>query len=131
MTFSHFSVLLQVFSIIVFGCIADKGRDALNVCFYNGDSNACNYGLAVGIISFLACMAFLVIDVLFDSLSNVQMRKCAVLADLAFSGKRKVYIFSIMWYFLNVIKIFLFDFCTCFVFLLVCLFLEEEVNTCM
>lgn len=57
----------QLCSIIVFGCISDKldvtvnGRD---VCLYNR-SNACNFGVTIGVIGFLMCLAFLVKDVLY------------------------------------------------------------------
>ncbi|XP_022102422.1 synaptogyrin-3-like [Acanthaster planci] len=87
-----------LFSIIVFGCIANKGWISLpgnpyHICFYNADGNACNFGIAVGVFAFLACIGFLVVDVMFDNLSNVQMRKYAVIADLAFSG-----LWTFMWF---------------------------------
>ena len=60
----------QLCSIVVFGCISDKvdgeigGRD---VCYYNysNNSNACSFGVAVGVIGFLFCLIFLVKDVLY------------------------------------------------------------------
>lgn len=54
---------LQLCSIIVFGCIADKVI-VNDVCFYN-NSNACNFGIAVGVIGFVMCLVFLVKDVLY------------------------------------------------------------------
>ncbi len=74
-----------LFAIIVFGCISDKGW-IFGVCAFNYDRNACNFGVTVGVVAFLACMAFLVVDALFDNMSNVQYRKYAVLSDLVFSG---------------------------------------------
>lgn len=35
-----------------------------DVCLYN-DSNACSFGVTVGVIGFLMCLAFLVKDVLY------------------------------------------------------------------
>ncbi|XP_071797291.1 synaptogyrin-2-like [Asterias amurensis] len=76
-----------LFAIIVFGCISNKGFDTRSgQCVFNNDTNACNFGVTVGVVAFLACMAFLVVDALFDNMSNVQYRKYAVLGDLAFSG---------------------------------------------
>jgi len=52
----------------------------------NGDPNACGYGIGIGVIAFLLCIAFLVLDALFEQLSSVQHRKYAVLADISVSG---------------------------------------------
>ena len=75
---------------IVFGCIAAEGKqigpDGKEYCVYNGQSSACGFGIAIGVFAFLACTLFLVVDALFDNLSNVTHRKYAVIGDLAFSG---------------------------------------------
>ena len=77
--------LFQVFSIIVFGCILSGGYYE-EQCQMN-DSGACGYGVGIGVLAFLFCIAFLIVDVLFDNMSSVQHRKYAVLADLGISGK--------------------------------------------
>ena len=76
---------LQVFSVVVFGCIVDQGW-VNAVCIYNGNPDACHFGNAVGIIAFLALMAFLAFDAVFDNISNVMHRKYIVMADVIFSG---------------------------------------------
>lgn len=79
----------QLFSIIVFGCISSQGwriEDGKDVCLYNEDSNACNYGVAIGVIGFLASMGFIVGEYLFEQMSSVKTRKHFVLGDLAFSS---------------------------------------------
>ena len=48
---------------------------------------ACKYGTTIGVIGFLASMAFIVGEYLFEQMSSVKSRKHYVLADLAFSGK--------------------------------------------
>lgn len=80
--------ILQVFSIIVFGCISAGGYYE-DHCQMN-DSGACGYGIGIGVMAFLFCIGFLIIDVLFDNMSSVQHRKYAVLADLGVSGKTTV-----------------------------------------
>lgn len=84
---SHF----QLFSIIVFGCISSQGwqpnNDKKMMCLYNGDANACNYGVGISVIAFLASMGFLVGEYMFEQMSSVKTRKHYVLADLGFSGK--------------------------------------------
>lgn len=84
---------MQLFSIIVFGCISSQGwkydNDAhKEVCLYNDDANACNYGVGISVIAFLASMAFLAGEYLFEQMSSVKTRKHYVLADLGFSGKQ-------------------------------------------
>ncbi|XP_026469088.1 synaptogyrin-like isoform X2 [Ctenocephalides felis] len=80
-----------LFSIIVFGCISSQGWKIDNttkedVCLYNNDSNACNYGTGIAVIAFLASMGFLVGEYLFEQMSSVKTRKHYVLGDLGFSG---------------------------------------------
>ena len=55
-------------------------------CLYGGDSNACGYGIGIGVLAFLLCIGFLVLEALFDQISGVQHRKYAVMADIAVSG---------------------------------------------
>jgi Membrane-associating domain len=82
---------LQLFAIIVFGCISSQGWRFDNetnkeVCLYNNDSSACNYGTFIGVIAFLAAIIFLVGEFLFEQMSSVKTRKHFVLGDLGFSG---------------------------------------------
>lgn len=81
----------QLFAIIVFGCICSQGwsvdKDGKDYCLYNGNSNACNYGVGIGVIAFLASMGFLVGEYLFEQMSSVKTRKHYVLGDLGFSSK--------------------------------------------
>jgi len=79
------------FSIIVFGCISSQGwaRDPTTgeeQCLYNNDGSACNYGVGISVIAFLATMGFIVGEFMFERMSNVKTRKRYVMADLGFSG---------------------------------------------
>ncbi|XP_063240812.1 synaptogyrin [Bacillus rossius redtenbacheri] len=78
-----------LFAIIVFGCISSQGwvtEDGKQVCQYNRDANACNYGVGIGVIAFLASVGFLAGEFMFEQMSSVKTRKHYVLADLGFSG---------------------------------------------
>lgn len=75
----------QVFSIIVFACIAQEGY-ADDVCRYNS-SGACGYGVAIGVIAFLLAIAFTGLDIYFPNISNIKTRKGVVLAELIVSGE--------------------------------------------
>nr|CAG4645869.1 EOG090X0FHR [Lynceus sp. MCZ IZ 141354] len=77
------------FSIIVFGCIGSQGwfnEDGKEVCKYNGDANACNYGVGIAVISFLVAIGFVVLEYLFPNMSSIKTRRNFVMADLGFSG---------------------------------------------
>ena len=56
------------------------------------DTNACNYGIGIGVLAFLFCIGFLILEAMFDNISNVQHRKYAVIADIGVSGKESFYI---------------------------------------
>lgn len=83
----------QVFSIAVFGPIVNEGYVNNDSgpelrCVFNGNAGACRFGVALGLGAFLACAAFLLLDVRFQQISSVRDRRRAVLLDLGFSGGR-------------------------------------------
>lgn len=91
-SYPFFSSPLQLFSIVIFGCIANEGyinrpNEVEEYCIFNRNQNACNYGVFMGSMAFLCCMAFLALDVYFPQISSVKDRKKAVLADIGLSGK--------------------------------------------
>lgn len=92
----------QLFSIVIFGCIANEGyinpvKEEKEYCIFNRNQNACNYGVFMGSMAFLCCMAFLALDVYFPQISSVKDRKKAVLADIGVSGT--LYIYSALVHF--------------------------------
>jgi len=87
-------LICLIFAIIVFGCISDGCRGPFHgQCIFNKDKNACNYGIGIGVIAFLACIIFLALDTQFDSFSNAETRRKLVIADLSFSG-----IWCFLWF---------------------------------
>uniref|UniRef100_A0A9J8DGB8 Synaptogyrin 2b n=1 Tax=Cyprinus carpio carpio TaxID=630221 RepID=A0A9J8DGB8_CYPCA len=87
--------LSWVFAIVVFASITAEGyvnsssEDQVK-CVFNRNDGACHYGVGIGVIAFLACIAFLLADVFLPSMSNAQERKYVVMADLGFSGSVKL-----------------------------------------
>lgn len=82
---------LQLFSIVIFGCITNEGYinrpdEVEEYCIFNRNQNACNYGVFMGSMAFLCCMALLALDIYFPQISSVKDRKKAVLADVGVSG---------------------------------------------
>nr|XP_058972313.1 synaptogyrin-2-like [Pocillopora verrucosa] len=75
-----------LFSIVVFGCISAGGYDNNGVCLFNEEAGACHYGVGIGIIAFLGCIAFLALDVQFEAIENPDTKKYIVLGDLVFSA---------------------------------------------
>ncbi|KAG8145351.1 hypothetical protein E2320_011903, partial [Naja naja] len=87
-----------VFSIVVFGSIINEGyvntdKSPVLHCIFNSNEGACNYGIAIGLLAFLACTFFLVMDLYFQQISSVKDRKRLVLVDLGFSG-----FWSFLWF---------------------------------
>ena len=71
----------------MFGCISAGGYDDDNgKCLFNDKPDACHYGVGIGVIAFLGCIAFLAIDVQFDTIDNPDTKKYITLGDLAFSA---------------------------------------------
>jgi len=83
-------MLCWLFSIIVFGCISSKGwvvnASGKEVCLYDGKANACNYGVGIAVIAFLASSAFIIGDALFEQFSSIKTRKHYVYSDFGFSS---------------------------------------------
>lgn len=80
-------LLLQIFAIVVFGCISAGGYDDDNgICLFNGKAGACHYAVGIGVVAFLGCIAFLAIDLQFDTIDNPDTKKYITLADLGFSA---------------------------------------------
>ncbi|XP_030637501.1 synaptogyrin-1 [Chanos chanos] len=91
-------IVSWLFSIVIFGCIANEGYvnrpdEVEEHCIFNRNQNACNYGVGMGTLAFLCCMAFLALDVYFPQISSVKDRKKAVLADIGVSA-----FWSFMWF---------------------------------
>ncbi|XP_028670958.1 synaptogyrin-1-like isoform X1 [Erpetoichthys calabaricus] len=87
-----------VFSIVIFGSIANEGYvnrpdEVEEFCIFNRNQNACNYGVTMGTLTFLTCLAFLALDVYFPQISSVKDRKKAVLTDMGVSA-----FWSFMWF---------------------------------
>ncbi|KAM9296104.1 synaptogyrin-2 [Gastrophryne carolinensis] len=92
-------LLSALFALIVFACILTDGYTSVDpttqkiACIFNGNDDACHYGVGIGVLAFLASLAFLALDAYLPSLSNAQSRKYIVMADLGFSG-----LWSFLWF---------------------------------
>ncbi|KAK2836582.1 hypothetical protein Q7C36_014451 [Tachysurus vachellii] len=90
-------ILAWIFSMVVFGSIINEGY--VNVgseilhCVFNKNNDACNYGITIGLIAFLACIFFFVLDMKFQQISSVKDRKKAVLLEIGFSG-----LWTFLWF---------------------------------
>ncbi|XP_062846505.1 synaptogyrin-3a [Trichomycterus rosablanca] len=90
-------ILAWIFSIVVFGSIINEGYvnhgSERLYCIFNKNNDACNYGVTIGLIAFLACIFFLVLDIKFQQISSVKDRKKAVMLEIGFSG-----FWTFMWF---------------------------------
>ena len=80
---------MQLFAVIVFGCISSQGYYE-DTCRYN-ETNACSFGVTVGVLAFLGVMVLLILDALFDNITSIQQRKYVVIGDIAFSGRSDIF----------------------------------------
>lgn len=81
----------QILALIVFSCIFGEGysnthESQQRYCVFNRNEDACRYGSAIGVLAFLACAFFFVVDIYFPQISNATDRKYLVIGDLLFSG---------------------------------------------
>ncbi|XP_051570470.1 synaptogyrin-2a [Myxocyprinus asiaticus] len=80
-----------LFSIVVFATIVSEGYINESTgqdtkCIFNQSDSACSYGVSIGVLAFLACVIFIILDAYFPQISNANERKYIVLGDLVFSG---------------------------------------------
>ncbi|XP_043924108.1 synaptogyrin-2 isoform X2 [Protopterus annectens] len=91
------SSVLIIFALVVFACILNEcyprsGGDK-EICIFNNNDDACRYGVGIGVLAFLACIIFFVVDLYFPQISNTTDRKYIVIADLGFSG-----LWTFLWF---------------------------------
>ncbi|NXY91551.1 SNG2 protein, partial [Alcedo cyanopectus] len=91
-------IVSAVFALIVFSCLVGEGYTNVSTssqlfCVFNHNEDACRYGIGIGILAFLACIFFFMVDIYFPQISNTTDRKYLVLADLGFSG-----LWTFLWF---------------------------------
>nr|XP_029508415.1 synaptogyrin-3-like [Oncorhynchus nerka] len=89
---------LQIFSIVVFATITGEGYVNPSLlpdtkCMFNRNDSACGFGVGIGILAFLACVVFIILDAYFPQISNAKERKNIVTVDLVFSG-----VWTLFWF---------------------------------
>ncbi|TRY68890.1 hypothetical protein TCAL_04677 [Tigriopus californicus] len=80
-----------IFATVVFGSISSQGwtyDDTLHkdVCIMNNQSATCHFSTFVGVVGFVASIAFLVGEWFFEQMSSIKTRKHFVIADMVFSS---------------------------------------------
>ncbi|XP_034567712.1 synaptogyrin-2a [Notolabrus celidotus] len=90
--------LSWLFSIVVFATITAEGyvnpvTKEETKCMFNENDSACSYGVGIGILAFLACVVFLVLDAYLPQISNAKERKYIVTGDLVFSA-----VWTLLWF---------------------------------
>lgn len=85
-------LLSLVFSIVVASCISIHAWEK-TTCQFHEDSGACNYGMAVGILSCSTIVIFVIIDFFFDRISDAQIKKMTIFADVVFFG-----LWAFLWF---------------------------------
>ena len=78
---------------VVFACITTEGYvnspfDPEAKCIFNQDYSTCRYAVSIGVIGFLACVFFLLLDVYVPYSGVGTKRRAFFVFDLGFSGKQ-------------------------------------------
>jgi hypothetical protein len=90
-----------LFSLIVFGCVADQGYHAQDAtplsgqCLYN-ESGACGYIIAIGVLAFIICLVFMTKDVgmiILDFSGNIFVKKIVIIIDMSVNG-----LWAFLWF---------------------------------
>uniref|UniRef100_A0A3Q3K4U3 MARVEL domain-containing protein n=1 Tax=Monopterus albus TaxID=43700 RepID=A0A3Q3K4U3_MONAL len=102
---SAFKQPITLFSIVVLGCIANKGyinrsNEVEEYCIFNCNQNAYNYGVTMGVLCFFSSAAFLVLDAYFLQISGMKDRKKAIIADIGVSGET-LPLLDLSWFCVN------------------------------
>ncbi|XP_061556326.1 synaptogyrin-2a [Phycodurus eques] len=90
--------LSWLFAIVVFATITAEGyvnsiTEPEATCMFNHRDSACGYGVGIGVLAFLVCVGFLVLDAYFPQISNAKERKYIIVGDLVFSG-----VWTFLWF---------------------------------
>lgn len=90
--------LSWLFSIVVFATITGEGyvnpaTKQETKCMFNDNDSACSYGVAVGVLAFLACVVFLILDAYFPQISSAKERRYIVVGDVVFSA-----VWTFLWF---------------------------------
>lgn len=91
-------IISWVFSIVVFATITAEGYINLKSgqeekCMYNNSDGACSYAVGIGVLAFIACVVFLLLDAYFPQISNAKDRRYIVIGDLGFSA-----VWTFLWF---------------------------------
>ncbi|XP_028311849.1 synaptogyrin-2a [Gouania willdenowi] len=91
-------LLSWLFSIVVFASVTAEGyintqKEPTNKCVFNGNDQACGYAVGIGVLAFMACVAFIILDAYFPQISNAKDRKYIVIGDLVFSA-----VWTFLWF---------------------------------
>ncbi|CAF0796319.1 unnamed protein product [Brachionus calyciflorus] len=94
-------IISLLFSLIVSLCISTEDSYEKGTCPFNNDPTACGYGILVGVIAFIACIIFLILDARFENFSSIKIRRRVVVADMVFSAAWAFVWFIIFCYMAN------------------------------
>uniref|UniRef100_A0A3Q3W6Y0 Synaptogyrin n=1 Tax=Mola mola TaxID=94237 RepID=A0A3Q3W6Y0_MOLML len=91
-------LLSWLFGMVVFACITTEGYintpfDPEAKCIFNQDYSTCRYAVSIGVIGFLACVFFLLLDIYLPFMSIGTKRKTLFVIDLGFSG-----VWTFLWF---------------------------------
>uniref|UniRef100_A0A8C5SPT2 Synaptogyrin n=1 Tax=Laticauda laticaudata TaxID=8630 RepID=A0A8C5SPT2_LATLA len=91
-------IFSAVLALIVFSCIIGEGytnqKSSPHLsCIFNQSEDACRYDIGTGVVAFLACIFFFMVNIYFPQISSATDHKYLVMANLAFSD-----VWTFLWF---------------------------------
>ncbi|XP_061405020.1 synaptogyrin-2-like [Lethenteron reissneri] len=92
-------LLSWIFAVVVLACITNEGYANFDAkgpptqCIFNMNGDACRYGVAIGVIAFLAATLLLVLDLYVPSMAGPLDRKNILRVEVVFSV-----LWTFMWF---------------------------------
>uniref|UniRef100_A0A3Q3W6Y4 MARVEL domain-containing protein n=1 Tax=Mola mola TaxID=94237 RepID=A0A3Q3W6Y4_MOLML len=96
-------LLSWLFGMVVFACITTEGYintpfDPEAKCIFNQDYSTCRYAVSIGVIGFLACVFFLLLDIYLPFMSIGTKRKTFVLCLCICVSVRVLGVWTFLWF---------------------------------
>lgn len=79
-----FKFASAVLALVIYSCVSSAWYDGR--CLFNKYNGICRFG-SLSLISFIACFALLVLEILFSHISSLKVRRRIAIGDVIISGE--------------------------------------------
>lgn len=83
---------------VIYSCVSSAWYDGR--CLFNRYNGICRFG-TLALISFIQCVAFLILEILFNHISSIKVRRRIAMADVILSGLNTIF-YLLLFVFLSI-----------------------------